>query len=100
MFIKWEKETETKAHVIFIHYQPEELPEETLKTGLLVESIPEPKRIEGKRSKLYINLQTKELFYEYIEREKTKEEQLQEQLKNLEEQNATLTLALIEKGVI
>ncbi|MCM3560575.1 XkdW family protein [Brevibacillus borstelensis] len=69
-FIKFEKENNTKALVTFIHYLPFDqvhgLPDEVLATGILVGIIPDPEP-NGKIPKLYINPETQEMWYEYID---------------------------------
>lgn len=78
--ILFEKETDTKAKVTLIHYRPELLDEELKETGVFVEdfSIPNPEEQVGKASILYINPETKELWYEYVDRLLTPEEELQQ----------------------
>ncbi|KNB70140.1 hypothetical protein ADS79_27845 [Brevibacillus reuszeri] len=49
-----------------IHSFPSELDQETLERGVIVEGLPEPQTPGGKGAVLYINPQTKELWYEYI----------------------------------
>ncbi len=75
-FIQCDLETESRARVSFVHYVPSQLPETVLATGILVEDIPEPEVIERKAPVLYFNPQTSELWYEYIDRPLTQEEQL------------------------
>lgn len=87
------KITETKAFVQGIHYDPfhptdgfgktqEELEAEG---GIFVErnAIPEPEN-NGMAPRLYINPQTKELWYEYEEIPKTPEQLLLERVASLE----------------
>ncbi|HIG0362438.1 TPA: hypothetical protein ACX96Z_004119 [Clostridium sporogenes] len=53
--------------------------EELLKEGILVESIKNPERIEGKYYELKVDVNTKKIYYEYKNIPKTKEELLQEE---------------------
>ncbi|GIO08027.1 hypothetical protein J31TS6_40550 [Brevibacillus reuszeri] len=66
MYIGYEKVNDTKARVTLIHSFPSELDQETLERGVIVEALPEPKTPGGKGAVLYINPQTKELWYEYV----------------------------------
>lgn len=81
IFLKTENEL-----VTFVHYMPFDgehgmgkTKEELEQEGILVESIPEPKQ-NGKIPKLFVNRETKELWYEYSDRPPTQEEEM-EQLK-------------------
>ncbi|GED70929.1 hypothetical protein BRE01_46310 [Brevibacillus reuszeri] len=74
IYIQFEKETETRALVTFIHYNPLDPSEglgktadELSVTGILIESLPQAERKEGKDAKLYFNPQTKEAWYEYVD---------------------------------
>ncbi|EMT54219.1 hypothetical protein I532_01395 [Brevibacillus borstelensis AK1] len=86
-FIKFVKETETKAVVYFTHRMPFDeiygLTEEELSKGILVEEVPDPED-NGKEPTLYINPETLEMWYEYKDLPLTPEErinQLETQLK-------------------
>lgn len=61
-----------------IHYKTERLSKEQLAAAILVESLPEPENRRGMRAVLYANPQTKEVWYEYVERPPTDNEILQE----------------------
>lgn len=87
----------------FIHYLPfdekeglnksiEELEQE----GVLVESIPEAEEREGKTPILYCNTETKELWYEYEDIPKTKEELLVEKVNQLESALMETTVLLAQ----
>lgn len=64
--------------VTLTHYMPEQLPEEMKAQGVEVGEIPEPEERERKMPVLYINPDTKELWYEYVDRPLTEEERMQE----------------------
>jgi len=65
IFISYSQTSEERAKVTLQHFKISLLDEETLNSGLLVESIPTPEFVEGKEAVLYVNPQTKELWYEY-----------------------------------
>lgn len=60
------------------------LPDEIISKGIEVESIPVPEILPKKAHILYIRLSTKELFYEYVDRHLTKEEQVEKRITDLE----------------
>lgn len=76
--------TEGKSQVVGIHHLPETLTEEEKAGGILVESVPEAEKIDGKRAELYIDLTTKELSYVYKDRELTPLEQANQRIADLE----------------
>lgn len=51
---------------------------ELKKIGALVEEIPEPEEIEGKVPVMYYNPQANSIYYEYIDRPLTPEEELRQ----------------------
>jgi hypothetical protein len=71
----------TKQEVRGIHYFPFDLekgvPQEVIDANILVDSVPTPDTIEGKMAVMYVNPQTKELWYEYVDRPLTPEEKIQ-----------------------
>lgn len=81
-----------KYRVRFIHNFPlhpqyglGKTQEELEREGILIEELPEPQQIEGKIAVLYCNPVTKEVWYEYEDRSFTKKEQLEEQIKTLQQ---------------
>lgn len=86
IFVRIAEETATKAMVYFQHNFPDDLTEEELADGLLVDSVPEPTPQDGKMALLYINPITKELWYEYVDRPLTSEEETKKRITQLEEQ--------------
>lgn len=74
----YEKETDTRAKVTLIHYQPDLLDEERRAEGIEVENIPEKENLKGKTALPYINPETAEFWYEYIDRPLTSEEVAEE----------------------
>lgn len=86
------KITTTKYSIGLVHHVPfdevnglHKTKEQLEKEGILVDSIPEPQQIEGKSPIMYINPSTKEVFYEYIDIPKTKEELQEERITMLEQ---------------
>ena len=66
--------------VDLIHYKSEKLSEERRSQGIEVDDIPaQPESKIGKSHHLYINPETKEMWYEEVERELTDAEKLQVQ---------------------
>ncbi|WP_270851294.1 hypothetical protein [Clostridium tertium] len=51
----------------------------------IVDNIPNPEYREKMMARLFINLESKELYYEYIERPLTREEELEQELIELKE---------------
>lgn len=58
----------------------------------IVDNIPDPEFKERMMVRLYINPETKELYYEYIERPLTREEELELELMTLREKLNSLEL--------
>jgi len=58
-----------------IHYKPELLSQEQRANGIEVDAVPEPEQREGKIPVLHVSAQTKELWYEYVDRPLTELEQ-------------------------
>ena len=54
--------------------------------GLLVDSIPEPEQQEGKIAILYVNPETKELYYQYEDIPKIEEQIAKEELESIKAQ--------------
>lgn len=93
--MKWlfyEKETDIKAKVMLIYYETP--PKELLDGGnyITIEDIPEPEQVKGKSALPYCNPQTKEVWYEYVDKPLSSEEQLKE----LQEQINALNIAMAE----
>ena len=86
MILFIEKITDTKASVSSIHYQPEILDVVERSNGIEVVSVLEPIVQEGKTPILYINPQTKEQWYEYIDRPLTEKEEIEK----LKQENVTM----------
>ncbi|UJA30853.1 hypothetical protein [Clostridium sporogenes] len=96
--------TGNEGLVYLRHYKPELLNStkgELEKTGVFVNSIPEPQQIEMKSPVLYCNPDTKELFYKYVDIQKPTEQILQERIETLEKSNAEMmNLIVINKAPI
>lgn len=71
-------ETDTRFRVGKIHFKPEQLTEEQLVGAIMVETHTEPEVMPRKVSVLYVNPQTLETWYEYIDRPPTQEELMQD----------------------
>lgn len=73
-YIEFVTETSERAQIFFMHGMPfdpfegmQMSEKELLKKGLLVEEIPVADLQPGKEAHLYINPQTKKLWYEYVD---------------------------------
>lgn len=76
LFLFLEKEDEQKARVMCIHNFPNMLSEEEKRGGVLIDSYKNSVGIEGKIALPYYDYETKELYYEYIDKPKTENELL------------------------
>lgn len=99
-FLQYEKETDTKALVTTIHYKPfdkvdglRKTKEELEEVGVLVDYIPPAIDEIGKRASLYINLETKELWYEYVEIPSGDTDDLKALKEKMEQQKNAMTEA-------
>ena len=72
--------------VTSIYYNGEDLADEQKANAIVVEDVPEPDNIPGKDATLYVNTQDNSIYYEYIDRPLTQEEQLG----SLQDENADL----------
>ncbi|GAA0240506.1 hypothetical protein [Metaclostridioides mangenotii] len=70
------------------------------KTGLVVDKLPEQQKIEGKVSILYVNIDTKEPFYEYEDIPKTEENILKDRVNELEQGQANTEYVLMMGGLL
>lgn len=98
------KITEEKFSIGFIHYMPFDkknglgkTKEGLEKEGILIENLPEPKQIKGKQAIMYFNPIKKEVFYEYNDIPKSKEEMVQDNFNQLKEENKELKKQLEEQ---
>ena len=85
-----EQINDNKYKVNFVHYKPELLLDTS--NGILVDKLPEPTQQDGKVAVLYINIDTKEPFYEYEDIPKTGEDKIG----FLEKQVAELTFLVMQ----
>ncbi|EQJ38293.1 hypothetical protein [Clostridioides difficile] len=60
-----ETDEQNIKYIGMIHYEPNLLSEEELKNGILIEKLPVQQYVENKEAKLFINIDTKEVFYRY-----------------------------------
>lgn len=104
IYIEYVPETDTKGLVNFIHYKPLDdidglgkTEEELSMTGVLVVSLPELEQREGHTAKLYINPQTKELWYEYLEvpKPETPEQKIQRLEQNITAMQEAINFILL-----
>ena len=92
VYLGIEKENEKRGRITLIHYDPQSLPKEMLKEGIVVERFEEVKVPEGKVANAYWNYQTQSVEYEFSQRELTSDEKLS----SLQEENSMLQSALTE----
>jgi hypothetical protein len=71
-----QRESDTRAMVLNIHYKPKTLSSDKLSGAILVESKLEPVEQAKKLAVLYVNPQTLKQWYEYVDRPATTEEKL------------------------
>ena len=81
---------DNKYKVGLIHYKPELLKDTS--NGILVEKLPEPTQQDGRVAVLYVNIDTKEPFYEYEDIPKSEEDKID----FLEKQVADLTFLVMQ----
>ncbi|TQW64738.1 hypothetical protein, partial [Clostridioides difficile] len=79
-----------------IHYKPTLLSEEELKNGILIEKLPVQQYVENKEAKLFINIDTKEVFYRYTDIKSS----IEDKVNSTEQTIADLTFQLMSNGVI
>lgn len=70
--------------------------EQLLETGYIVDSVPQVPPMQGKDGMLYYNPETKEFYFEYVDRPLTP----QEEIESLKAQNAQMLLVLVEGGLM
>lgn len=63
--------------------------------GVLIESIPKPEITEGKTATLFVNPETKEVWYEYEDLPLTPKDELNQ----LKQDNTLLKMAIIEQDI-
>lgn len=86
-FVTFEVEGEGKAKVKLIHYFPEMLSDDELQEGILVDKslFFDAENIPYKTAVLYINPDTHNMWYEYVDRPLTSEEKIELQQSQIEE---------------
>ncbi|WP_315169481.1 hypothetical protein [Metaclostridioides mangenotii] len=89
---------DNKYKVGLIHYKPELLQDTS--EGILVDKLPEPIQQDGKVAVLYVNIDTKEPFYEYEDIPKREEETLKERIVELEQVLAQAEYELMMGGLL
>ncbi|WP_205613341.1 hypothetical protein [Clostridium sporogenes] len=101
------KITNEKYSIGYIHYMPfnekhglGKTKEELEQEGILLESIIEPKQIEGKQATMYWNPIEGKIFYEYEDIPKSKEETLEEKIKTLTENLAQEKINNMKKDAL
>ena len=63
----YKEEAADRGKVTFVHYNPERLSAQERALGISVDAVPEFDRLSGKSVVLYINPQTGDLWYEYVD---------------------------------
>ncbi|EOY7170424.1 hypothetical protein NQ830_11935 [Clostridioides difficile] len=91
-----ETEEQNIKYIGMIHYEPSLLSEEDLKNGILVDELPIEKFVENKETKLFINIDTKEVFYRYTDIKSS----IEDKVNSTEQTIADLTFQLMNNGVI
>lgn len=96
--------SDTKAKPQFVHFLPFDeanglgkTQEQLESEGMLVDSIPDPVAQQGKIPVLYVNPQTKEAFYEYIDapaNPPTVEDEIAELKRQLADAQIAINMAL------
>ncbi|MCO4712804.1 hypothetical protein O0H08_08980 [Clostridioides difficile] len=89
-------EEQNIKYIGMIHYKLNLLSEENLKQGILIESLPTQKYAENKEAKLFINIDTKEVFYRYTDIKSS----IEDKVNSTEQTIADLTFQLMNNGVI
>lgn len=89
-------EEQNIKYVGMIHYKPILLSDEDLKQGILIESLPTQKYVENKEAKLFINIDTKKVFYRYTDIKSS----IEDKINSTEQTIADLTFQLMSNGVI
>ncbi|WP_131057606.1 hypothetical protein [Clostridioides difficile] len=89
-------EEQNIKYVGMIHYEPNLLSEENLKQGILIEKLPVQQYVENKEAKLFINIDTKEVFYRYTDIKSS----IEDKVNSTEQTIADLTFQLMSNGVI
>jgi len=82
------KESDSRMKVTWIHYKPDhpkyKITSEKKKEGVKIENIPEKETPEGKKAVGFVNPETKEFWWEYVDRPKEPMEVLDERINSLE----------------
>lgn len=84
IFLQYDKNINGETPIMLIHYKPELLPNDILDTGTLVNEIPNEPIEDRKNASLFINTETQEVYYKLTDRPLTKEELLEDQIKDLQ----------------
>jgi len=74
--------------------------EQLEKIGYFVNYMPNPEVKVGKVPVKKFNTETKQIYFDYIDEVKTKEELLNEKVKRLEQENAQIQYALMMGGLL
>ncbi|EGT3651839.1 hypothetical protein Q3230_19115 [Clostridioides difficile] len=91
-----ETDEQNIKYIGMIHYKPTLLSEEELKNGILIEKLPVQQYVENKEAKLFINIDTKEVFYRYTDIKSS----IEDKVNSTEQTIADLTFQLMSNGVI
>ena len=91
-----ETDEQNIKYIGMILYKPTLLSEEELKNGILIEKLPVQQYVENKEAKLFINIDTKEVFYRYTDIKSS----IEDKVNSTEQTIADLTFQLMSNGVI
>ncbi|ERM40630.1 hypothetical protein QUO_4023, partial [Clostridioides difficile P64] len=86
-----ETDEQNIKYIGMIHYKPTLLSEEELKNGILIEKLPVQQYVENKEAKLFINIDTKEVFYRYTDIKSS----IEDKVNSTEQTIADLTFQLM-----
>ncbi|PAQ15081.1 hypothetical protein CD798_08545 [Bacillaceae bacterium SAOS 7] len=104
VYLGLEKENEQRAKVVLVHYNPDQLPQEMIGNGVIVDAFEQPEVPMNKIPIVYWNYNDKKVEVEFLDRPLTPEEitqQLQADLGNvlLESANDKAKISSLEATV-
>lgn len=100
VFIKTIKKEPDKEFIELVHYQPQELSENEINTGYLIENYIEPQPQIGMIPVAYYRPSTGEIFFEFIPRPLTDKEKIAQFETTTQEQLNTINLAIAELSML
>ncbi|MBY0088404.1 hypothetical protein [Brevibacillus brevis] len=93
IFVLFDLVTEEKGLVTLRNFDPSTIPSDLAEKGLFVESIPAAEPLRGKNAILFINPKTQKLWYEYVDKPITEEDDLTVIRSHVLQQSEALTNA-------